>query len=483
MGHAKCRTQWGWCTFFLLLITVVFGVSAGYSQEPPPLPQGLGGDEKEDPLPALPAGLGASAEQPPALPTGLDGTEEKDSKEAGGSTRVLPRLQLHGFFDARTGVRMQHDPAYSRTGILGEGRLQLETSKVWERGELSVVADFIGDGVMEEADLDIRRLRLTWALGSQVDVWVGRQVLTWGTGDMLFINDLFPKDWQSFFIGRDVEYLKAPSDAVKVGWYGDALNAEVVYTPQFEPDRFIRGERVSYWNPLWLRRDGHERPLHFNAPSNWFSDDELALRVYRTVGRYTVAVYGYMGYWKSPGGQRLTPSVQAVFPRLNVYGASLRGALGKGIVNAEIGYYDSRDDRDGRDMFVNNSEFRVLLGYEREVGHELTAAVQYYLEHMLDYDAYTNRQFFWVTRRDKDRHVFTLRLTKLLMDQNLTLSFFGYYSPTDGDTYLRPNLQYKINDAWRVETGANVFWGESESTFFGQFDKNTNVYIGARYSF
>ena len=137
----------------------------------------------------------------------------------------------------------KHDPAYSRTAILGEGRLQLETAKVWERGELSVVADFIGDGVMEEADLDIRRLRLTWALGSQVDVWVGRQVLTWGTGDMLFINDLFPKDWQSFFIGRDVEYLKAPSDAVKVGWYGDALNAEVVYTPQFEPDRFIRGER------------------------------------------------------------------------------------------------------------------------------------------------------------------------------------------------------------------------------------------------
>ena len=82
-------------------------MSEGYSQEPPPLPQGLGGDEKEDVLPALPAGLGASPEQPPALPTGLNGAEKEPDKEAQESTRILPRLQLHGFFDARTGVRMQ----------------------------------------------------------------------------------------------------------------------------------------------------------------------------------------------------------------------------------------------------------------------------------------------------------------------------------------------------------------------------------------
>ena len=49
-----------------------------------------------------------------------------------------------------------------------------------------------------------------------LDLKAGRQVVTWGTGDLLFINDLFPKDWQSFILGRDEEYLKAPSDTVKV---------------------------------------------------------------------------------------------------------------------------------------------------------------------------------------------------------------------------------------------------------------------------
>ena len=34
-------------------------------------------------------------------------------------------------------------------------------------------------------------------------------------------NILFPKDWQSFFSGRDDEYLKAPSDSLRFTYYFD----------------------------------------------------------------------------------------------------------------------------------------------------------------------------------------------------------------------------------------------------------------------
>ena len=46
-------------------------------------------------------------------------------------------------------------------------------------------------------------------------------MLTWGTGDLLFINDLFPKNWKSLAIGRDDEYLKDPSGAVKASFFHD----------------------------------------------------------------------------------------------------------------------------------------------------------------------------------------------------------------------------------------------------------------------
>ena len=135
------------------------------------------------------------------------------------------------------------------------------------------------------------------------------------------------------------------------------------------------------------------------------------------------------------------------------------------------------------DPLIKNSEFRFLMGYERELAKNFTAAFQYYLEHMIDYDNYKHALASGAKVADENRYVLTLRLTKLLLDQNLELSLFTYYSPSDNDAYLRPRIHYKINDSWSVEAGSNIFLGEDEYTFFGQFEKNTNIYAGIRYNF
>lgn len=92
-----------------------------------------------------------------------------------------------------------------------------------------------------------------------MDVKLGRQVLTWGTGDLLFINDLFPKDWESFFIGRDTEYLKAPSDAFTASLFFAPLNVDLIYVPIFNNSTYINGSRLSYWNPLLERIAGRTK--------------------------------------------------------------------------------------------------------------------------------------------------------------------------------------------------------------------------------
>jgi hypothetical protein len=314
-----------------------------------------------------------------------------------------------------------------------------------------------------------------------MDMKVGRQVLTWGTGDMLFINDLFPKDWQSFFIGRDVEYLKAPSDAAKISLFSDLANIDIVYTPQFDSDEFIRGERLSYWNSTMSSLAGENAVKHTNKPDRWFRDDEIAVRIYRNINNYELALYAYHGYWKSPGGQ--TPSAsQVIFPDLDVYGTSIRGAVGKGIANLEFGYYQSKNDESGTDGNINNSQMRFLAGYTQEIARDFTAGVQYYLEHMTDYSKHQDSSPSGLDK-DRNRHLTTLRLTKLLMNQNLTLSLFTYYSPSDRDVYMRPKINYKATDNLMLEAGANIFFGDYPDTFFGQFKNNTNIYTAVRYSF
>ncbi len=318
-----------------------------------------------------------------------------------------------------------------------------------------------------------------------MDMKIGRQICTWGTGDLIFINDMFPKDWQAFFIGRDEDYLKAPSDAIKTSLFSDLANMDVIFTPVFDADRYISGERLSYYSSTLGRRAGRDAVVDADVPNKWFKDSEWAVRVYKNVAGYELAAYGYWGFWKSPGGQDPVTS-HATFPRLNVYGGSVRGQVGPGIGNFEVGYYDSHDDREGTDAYVNNSELRLLAGYEQDlpqIARDLTVGVQYYVERMMDYDAYMTNLPAGSKARDQCRQVMTFRITKLLMNQNLKLSLFAYYSPTDCDTYIRPNISYKIDDHWTAEVGANVFVGKYINTFFGQFERDTNVYMGLRYGF
>ena len=329
---------------------------------------------------------------------------------------------------------------------------------------------------------DLREAFVSTRATSFLDLKAGRQILTWGTGDLIFINDLFPKDFVSFFIGRDTEYLKAPSDAVKASMFSRCLNLDVVYTPRFDADRYIDGRRVSFYSPAAGGIVGHDAIVRVDRPDRWFVDDEIALRLYRNLGAVEVAAYGYRGYWKSPAGVNLTTG-EAIFPRLTVGGASVRGPLAGGIVYSELGYYRSGDDTSGSDPAVNNSELRWLVGYEREVARDLSMGVQYYLESMSDHSDYRRSLPAGVPKRDENRHVLTLRMTQLLLQQNLTLGLFAYWVPSDADGYIRPKIQYKIDDHWNVELGGNVFVGNRNDTFFGQFDQNSNVYASARYGF
>lgn len=408
----------------------------------------------------------------------LPAAAEDENKEAGGSLFGEVPIEIHGFYEIRTGYRIRKDP-YQKDMSIMENRLQVDLDSYPDWGDLKVKGDVYGGLVEEQGDFDLREAYIFTQPLEFMDLKVGRQILTWGTGDLVFINDMFPKDWKSFFIGRDTEYLKAPSDAAKVSLFGDWANLDIVYTPKFDPDRFIDGECLSYWSSTPGRIAGQDAIVHTDRPNRWFRDSEFAVRLYKNINNYEVAIYGYRGYFKSPGGQDGT---QAIFPDLNVYGASIRGNVGKGIGNLEFGYFESADDQSGKNAFINNSELRFLAGYTQEVGKDFTAGLQYYIEHMTDYGEYLD-SLPAGPARDRDRHLVTVRLTKLLMNQNLRCSLFTYYSPTDKDVYMRPNLNYKASDNVALEVGANIFFGDHPNTFFGQFQNNSNIYAAVRYSF
>ena len=444
--------------------------------------------------PALPAGLSGASSTEPVLPAGLGGQADDTAATGWSSDETGTSLpfDLNGFVEMRGGARFI-DQSYEKDASIGEVRLQLQAEKSWDNVNVRVTSDFVYDPVadryaidLETGDglIDLREAFVSWRATDFMDIKAGRQILTWGTGDLVFLNDLFPKDFDSFFIGRDEEYLKAPSDALKTSFFTSLANLDVVYTPSFDADRFADGARISVFNPFLGRTAGRANVLATDSRESWFTEDEWAARLYRNFSGYEAALYGYDGYWKNPQGLDMAAQ-KATFPRLSVYGASLRGAVYQGIGNVEVAYYDSRDDRSGTNPVIPNDQFRFLAGYEQEIPYvsELTGGVQYNLERTLDYQDLKANAPSGSPRPEENRQVVTVRLTKQMMNQNLTLSLFNFYSPSDQDGYTRPKATYKVDDHWTVEGGANVFYGQERSTFFGQLEDNSNIYVSARYSF
>lgn len=385
-----------------------------------------------------------------------------------------------GFVEGGLGRRVQDDAALDRAETLEELRWRVETERAISRLSLGLKADVGYDGVEGDAFFDLRDLVVSFPLGDTLELKVGHQVQTWGTGDLLFVNDLFPKDFVSFFAGRDDEYLKAPGNAIRLTHYNPLVNADFVWTPIFEPDDYITGERFSFFSPQAGTNVAPEPPLSADKPGETFSNGEFAVRLFRTVAGRELALYGYRGFFKQPSA--FTPDGSPAFAPLGVYGGSLRQPAGPGLLNAEIAWYDSRDDSDGTDPLIPNGQLRLLVGYEWEAAADFTVGLQYYVEAILHYDELTanGRSSFLP---DEYRHVLTNRLTWRTARERYTWSLFAFLSPTDRDIYLRPQMTLRYSDTWSVVAGGNFFAGADRHTFFGQFEEASNVYLRLRFNY
>ena len=390
-------------------------------------------------------------------------------------------LPFSGFVDTGLGTRIRTDSLLDQRSTLEELRWRVERD--WRPAGFTVAlkADLGFDSVDDEAYASLRDLSVAFALGDSIDVRIGRQILTWGTGDLVFLNDLFPKDFVSFFAGRDDEYLKAPSNTIRITRFSDRWNLDLAWTPRFAHDTYLDGDRFSFFFPLAGSNVAPSPALDAEEPDTSFENGEFAARLFRTVDGREYALYAYHGFFKQPSA--LTPDLRAAFAPLTSLGASLRQPLRGGITNLEATYYWSRDDSSGRDPLIPNDQLRVLAGYEWEPKANFTVGLQYYLEWTLDHDRLIDNSFAPRFEADERRHVLTTRLTYRAARDKHVLSLFAFASPSDRDLYLRPSYTYRHSDQWSWVFGGNLFAGDAEHTFFGQLEDASNFYLHARYHY
>jgi len=411
----------------------------------------------------------------------------------GGISYASELPPLRGFVENAFGARVSKGNVTKHKAYnMLEQRLQLKTRYDFSGRDIlsswQASLRFKGDFTLDEyfggeTDFDLRELNLAFSPFPFMDARIGRQVLTWGTGDYLFINDLFAKDYVSFYIGRDDEYLKKPQDALRFSFYPKVAGIDLVIMPFFEPNILPDGGRLSFFDSFQGGIAGRDSDRRLVEPSARAKNAEYALRAYRSFGSNEGALYYFRGFDKSPRSYKNQAARELYYERLDVYGASLRGPFLKGIANVEAGYYYSPEDSAGDNRLIENSSVKVMAGYEKDMGNDLKIGFQYLYERKLDYSEYTRAllpgDYFW----DEHRRLVANRVTKLYNNQTVMVSLFTFYSPSDNDGYFRPTASYDATDQWKFTAGANIPWGEDVITDFGQMQRNKNIYFRARYSF
>lgn len=335
--------------------------------------------------------------------------------------------------------------------------------------------DLLRDAAIDDTRLVTRELfgDLT---SEKASARLGRQVITWGVGDLLFINDTFPRDWVAMFTGQPMQYLKLGSDALKLNAFPGAANVELVIAG-FRPDNTPTSRRFIFADPLPARL-----PRRTVEPGNGTGELEISSRISGYLHNWELAGYVSRTHYRSPAWRVTGAEIVGTYPRLDTVGASLTGTLGKGVLSLEAGYYDSPRDRDGRDPSIENSQFRGLIGYSRQLWEDATLGLQLYGEGMRDYAAYRESLPAGFPVKDRVRKVATVRFTQLLAHQTVTFNLFAFLGLSEKDRYIIPSLRYAFSDDLWAEVGANLFGGK-RSGMFGAMQDNSNIYLTVRYAF
>jgi hypothetical protein len=390
-------------------------------------------------------------------------------------------ISLHGFLQGNYSADVSSPNPDGGDFKLAEERIQLKFDASKDPFHLFIKADGWYDHIGQQFDSDLREGYVDYT-SSKCDARLGRQIITWGLGDLVFINDVFPKDFAAFFSGRPLEYLKKGIDGAKIGIYPDFASFELVVIPFFTPNTFPSPNIFWLFDPMPGITDREKV-----KPSVSLENTEFAVRAYRDFAGFDASIYFYRGFFRNPSPIPDNPMMPAklvlFYPELSVYGLSLQGRALDGVLSLEAGYYDSREDGNGTNPMIPNSQTRFLIGYQKQIWEDFTAGFQYYGEYMHNHSNYTKNLPQGFPQESRLYQLTTVRLTQFLLHQTLRLSFFAFYSPSAGDYMLNPEIKYNFSDHVWSAVGANIFGGGNQGSQFGQMDGNDNIYLQLRYEF
>jgi hypothetical protein len=389
---------------------------------------------------------------------------------------AIAESTVTGFVQVHQAQRMQSLPPAAPTQAHESMVTSLEAEFLYEWRSDAFGLTLRGIGGYDAATSDnLSRMReafLDYSLSAlDLNFRIGRQVLTWGVSEYLYVNDIFPKNFDAFFTGSGLDRMKQPVDAIRAvnhshdtDWELVASRSQADTNPS--PERFVGASVTESAIPV----DSLDEKVDY------------ALRAARHVSGWDVAVY----LSSLRARQRRYFQVAGVLsydqPRARHVGGSITGNFASGLMWVEAALEDTSHTQENVvSRYSFSREVQAIIGYSREMGSSVSASIQVNLEFPLNRDEYRESLASGIDPVDSMLSTLHVRIEKRWRNDSVRAGAQFFLSDED-DSHINPFAVWSFADGWSVEGGVNYFAGPRD-TRYGAFRDDSNLYVLGRFSF
>lgn len=318
--------------------------------------------------------------------------------------------------------------------------------------------------------------------GGPWDIRLGRQQIVWGEAVGLFFADAVnAKDLREYIL-PDFEFIRIPDWALDLEYSKEDFHSEFIWLPIPEFNKIgVSGSEFESSLPVpsgtaFTTKDPIE-------PASRLENSQLGLRLSYIWNGWDWGFFYLYSWDKSPVYYRSITSGRYDFnpqyKRLHILGSTFSKTINDIVFKGEFvfnrkGAFSIFDAND-IDGVVQRNFLDYLLGADYTFFDKLDANFQFMQRVVFNYsDLLINEKAV--------ANSFAFRLKRSFLDGKLEPEFLTVTSLRRLDMMLRPKINYRINNNWRVRFGADIFLGELTGVF-GRYDKKDRLYLETTYNF
>ena len=343
----------------------------------------------------------------------------------------------------------------------------------------------------------------------RLDFRAGRQLIPWGTGDLVSptdnINPLDLADFKDF--GR-----RLGSDALQFSWYPGPVTVSAVYVPVFTPARLPAGWMDLFLPPEMAGLSGvlSEEKIRVDLPAATLQESAFGVKLAGRIGGYDLSISYLDGRYDLPAAKEVQGKIEQItnpanplenlileeislfFPRRRVLGFDLAGELGnvgiwaeaavffpeKVTTVAKIALPDPFPDQTQETVVLDKAYTKYLVGtdYTFPGGTYLNLQFLHGFPHERGAKELEDYLLFALEKTVMNGRVKITPLAGLLAIQNFS---------DIGNNYalvLAPEVSWYPVDGAEITLGVN--WIEcAGDSLFSRFRDEDEIYLKFKYSF